>query len=380
MKISIVEPVGGHGGMNYYDMGLCGGLMNAGVDVVLHTCDETEITENCAYIRHSYVRIFANTKAWTRGLRFLSGSLRAILSSVIEGRKIVHFHFFQGGPLELMNILLSRSFFRKVVITAHDVESFVTGHETPMLSRWVYRLAHQVISHNEVSKKELIEKLGVPKEKIKVIPHGNYLHAIGPLPSKSISKKRLGIPEPSKVLLFFGQIKDVKGLDLLLRAMPNVVKCYSNTVLVIAGRPWKSDFSRYEKMIEALDIKASCINHVEYIPDERVPDYYAAADLVVLPYRRIYQSGVLLLAMSYGKPVLVSDLSGMTEIIENGENGFVFRRGDKTSLEEQIIRALGDEARTKKLAMNGLKYVSNNHDWDYIGKETADCYKALIKS
>ena len=91
------------------------------------------------------------------------------------------------------------------------------------------------------------------------------------------------------------------------------------------------------------------VRHIRFIPDEDVGDYYAAADLVVLPYRKIYQSAVLLMALSHGRAVLVSDLPGMTDIVEHGRNGWVFREGDVADLEEKLGELLADGERLEYL-------------------------------
>lgn len=378
MKVSVIEPVGGHGGMDYYDFGLCGGLAEAGADVVLHTCDETRIPNDGSFeVRHSYSGIYGDAPSWKRGMHYLLGTAKAILGSVVEGRRICHFHLFHVGVLQAINIAAALLFGRRVVITAHDVESFVDSLEVPALSRWVYRRADCVIAHNEISRQELIERIGINGSRIAVIPHGNYLHVLRPLPPTDEARRTLTIPTESKVLLFFGQIKDVKGLDLLLEAMPEVLVKQPNVLLLIAGKPWKSDFSAYEAMMDHLDIREHCMSHIRYISDEELPYYYAAADLVILPYRRIYQSGVVLMAMSYMRAVLVSDLPGMTEIVGDGETGLVFSQGDKDSLANTIIKALENPEWLNQLADRGYQKVVRDYDWNKIGGKIKDLYAQL---
>ena len=113
------------------------------------------------------------------------------------------------------------------------------------------------------------------------------------------------------------------------------------------------------------------------IPDEDVATFYRSADLVVLPYRRIYQSGVLLMAMSYGVPVVVSDLKGMTETVSDGLNGFVFKEGNGMSLSEKLIHALSDAERLKQISHAGLKKMKQCHDWCNIGKQTLTLYQSI---
>lgn len=364
--------------MDYYDFGLCGGLAAAGVDVVLHTCDETSFPDSVGFaVRHTYANIFGKAAAWRRGLHFVTGSFAAVLSAVREKRSIVHLHFFHVGVLSLMNVLLARIAGRRVVITAHDVESFVSSLEVPFMSRIAYRLAHRIIAHNSISKNELMARLRVPEEKIAVIPHGNYLHALRPLPPVEVARERLGIPAHAKLLLFFGQIKDVKGLDVLLNAMPSVLKYHPDTVLLIAGKPWKTDFAGYQARIDELGINDACFTHIRFIPDEDVPLYYGAADLVVLPYRRIYQSGVVLMAMSYGKAVLVSDIPGMLEVVRDQETGFVFRSGDVEDLVRKISTIFADQASVFSVAARGKRLMEEKYDWAVIGQQTKAVYASL---
>jgi len=185
------------------------------------------------------------------------------------------------------------------------------------------------------------------------------------------------VPLDAKVLLFFGQIKDVKGLDLLLEAMPEVLKKHPGAVLLIAGKPWKSDFSAYEAQMERLAIRERCITHIRFIPDDDVPLYYGACELVVLPYRRIYQSGVLLMAMSYGRPVLTSDLDSFADVIEEGKTGMMFTACDSQALANRLIQALSDPESLHRIANSGQQFVSKNFNWDQIGKMTIDCYRAI---
>ena len=378
LRIAVIEPVGGHGGMDYYDFGLCGGLAEAGADVVLHTCDETNLPINAAFeVRHTYTGIYGKARSWRRGLRYARATLSSIWSAMRENRRICHFHLFHTGPLQTLNVVLAKIFRRRVVITAHDVESFVESLEVPLLSRWVYRQADRVIAHNRISRQELIDRIGLANEKIAVIPHGNYLHAIHPLPEQDEARRDLGVAVHAKVILFFGQIKDVKGLDLLLEAIPEVVEEHSDTILLIAGKPWKTDFSTYEAQMEKLAIREHCIAHIRYIDDEDVPLYYSAADVVALPYRRIYQSGVVLMAMSYGKAVLVSDLPGMTEIVTDGIDGYVFKRGDASDLAQKLCAALEDEGKRKLLSEQGFQRVRDDYDWQIIGEKTGELYATI---
>jgi glycosyltransferase involved in cell wall biosynthesis len=276
-------------------------------------------------------------------------------------------------------VLLAKLLGLKVVITAHDVQPFVERLSVPWMVERAYGLSDRIIAHNAVSRRELEVVLQIPEDKIIEIPHVNYLPSIGKLPARGEARDRLGIVRDVPVLLFFGQIKEVKGLDHLLQAMPRLLEKYPDAILLIAGKVWKTDFKPYEEQIEALGISQSCVLHIRYIPDSEVADYYAAADLVVLPYKKIYQSGVLIMAMSYSKPVVVSDIEGMTELISDGINGYVFTAGDVEALANKLTDALSAPEESRQTGRRAWLYVQEHHDWRKIGQMTAECYRSALR-
>ena len=377
--VAIIEPVGGHGGMHLYNRGLCSGLISAGCRVSLYTCDETQDPEVPGLgFYPSYRGIYGNVNRLRRGLRFIASTFSTLRHVIASGANICHFHAFNDVITESIALLMARIFRVRIVITVHDVDSFA-GHNwgKARMTRLIYRLADRTIVHNAVSMRELIAA-GVPSQKIAVIPHGHYLDYIGELPTKAAARDKLGIEPFAKVILFFGQIKQTKGLDLLIESLPVVAGEIPNVLLLIAGRPWKTDMAAYESLIEKLKVRRFCRLHIGFIPDQEVAAFYSAADLVALPYRRIYQSGVLLMAMSFFRPVVASDLPGMTEIVTNGANGYVFANGSATDLAEALIRALRDEQENRNYAERALEYITRNHGWGRIGESTATLYREVI--
>lgn len=366
--------------MDYYDFGLCEGLTNAGVSVALYTCNETSPKTAIPYtLRFPYRRIYGADPSWLRGIRYIRGSTSALLNAKSSLTQIAHFHFFHVGPLELFNVLLAKLIGMRVVVTAHDVQSFVEHLSVPWMLRTAYRISDKVIVQSKVSEGELRKVLQVPEAKIAMIPHGNYLHFIEKVPTREEARAWVGLPNEARVLLFFGHIKRVKGLDILLEAMPRLIQEHPDTTLLVAGKVWKDDMQRYQEQIEALGISDNCTFHTRFIPDSEVANYYAAVDVVVLPYRRIYQSGVLLMAMSYGKPVVVSDIEGMTEVVADGGNGYVFPAGDAEALADKLVNVLSNPQRLRQVGVRALSHMQQHHDWDTIGQMTAACYQSVLK-
>lgn len=375
MKVAIIEPVGGYGGMHYYDAGLCRGLASHGADVALYTSSETLDVSGGLYAVHGVFHgVFGAHAACFRGIRYLSALISTMVQATREGRWVCHFHFFGVGLVQLFTVILARMLRRRVVITVHDVESFVAASEKNWMSRTAYSLAHKLIVHNRTSRDELLQQLGNKCNQVSVVPMGNHIHSQLQDLDPVEARKRLALDPAARVLLFFGQIKEVKGLDVLLDAMPGIVSAYPSARLVIAGRPWRTDFTRYQRQIEQLGIQSCCLPFPRFIRDDEVATFIAAADLVILPYRRIYQSDVILLAMSRGKAVLVSDIPGMLEIINDQVNGFVFKSGDSGHLAEVVRQCLGDPDRIRVVGKSGLDYVREHNDWDVIGKMTMELY------
>ena len=379
ISVAVIEPVGGHGGMNFYDFSLCQGIVNAGAGATLFTCDKTVVNGDEGFpVKQPYRGIYGKSQAWVRGLRFLSGSLRALPAARWSGHRVAHFHFFHVGPLELFNVLLARCLGMRVVITAHDVEAFKEGLSVPAFVRWVYRAAHRVIAHSQVAKRELVQELGIAEDKIDVIFHGNYVASVSPDITRDMGRAHFGIAPDKRVLVFFGQIKDVKGLDVLLQGFALAREKDKSLHLVIGGRVWKTDFSKYAQIIESHGLAPHCSLHIRYIPDAEVPYFYRCADLVVLPHLRIYQSGVVLLAMSYGSPVLVSDIAGMLEAISDERTGFVFRSRDAAHLAQRIGEIFSVPEHCADVAQAGLRMVTVRNDWSRLAEQSLVCYQRAL--
>lgn len=380
VSVAIIEPVGGHVGFDRLDFGLARGLAVHGVQVSLYTSEETEVTGPEPFQVKRYFRgIFGNGHKLLRALRFCRGLLHSLMTACFNGEKIVHFHFFHASFQEWLCVAAARFFRRKILISSHDVESF-TGTDSNRIARIVYRHADGIIAHNKFIEHELCTKLGISPDRIDVIPLGNFMNDIQDDISTEEARAKLGLMPAAPVLLFFGQIKTVKGLALLLNALPAIVESFPDLVLIIAGKVWKDDFSKYQKIIDSLDLSPNVLCHIRFIPNEEVSTYFKAADLVVLPYEKIYQSAVLLMAMSLGRPVLVSDLEGMTETVKDGYNGFVFRCGDGEHLASRIIEAITDRQKLTRVGIAGRETMSSSYKWEDIGGRIAAIYGILNPS
>lgn len=381
-RVWMIDPVGGHRGMHYYDFALCQELQRLGVDVALWTCDETEAHTPPSEITISYPfqRIFGSDPAPIRGMRYVNG-LRRLIHQARDARpQIAHLHYFLLAPADLWFLIGLRRYGVKIVLTAHDVIPFNAAVHTRLLLRALYGRVDGFIVHTEHSRRELLAGFPVPPSRVRVIPHGHYLpYRPEEMPTREEARARLGLPIDAPVLLFFGQIKRVKGLDTLLRALPKLAEAHPDALLVVAGQVWKDTWDRYAELIDALGLGHRVIARVEHIPDEDVPFYFRAADVVVLPYRRVYQSGVLLMAYSFSKPVVASAVGGLKETIRDGETGYLVRSEDPDALARALGEILGDPARAAAMGEAGYRLVAERFSWDVIARQTLAFYQEVLE-
>jgi glycosyltransferase involved in cell wall biosynthesis len=368
MSIAIIEPVGGHGGMDYYDYGLASGLGNKGLNVLYYTCDETQIRP---FKNVETIRIFKDVwhaNPFRKAFRYLKGHFSAFRDAGKKNVKTVHLHFFTFRLIDYLVLRMAKQLKLTVVATIHDIDSF-DKKANSTVEKICYPLIDGVIVHNDSSRKEL-EKKPVSIKKMAVIPHGNYQPFIEELPQKEINKAVF-------TLLFFGQIKQVKGLDILLKSLRTVLDKGYKVELIVAGKAWKSDLDYYKALIRELHIENAVKTDFRYIPDEEVSSFYSRADLVVLPYTKIYQSGILLLTMSYGRPVLCSDLNAFKEIITDRENGFLFRNKEEADLADKIIGIIKDPSVLPGIIDRAHRLIETKYDWNKIAGQTLDFYHSL---
>ncbi|KFF02447.1 glycosyltransferase family 4 protein [Flavobacterium reichenbachii] len=369
-SIGIIEPIGGHGGMDYYDYGLAMGLGSHNVKVVLYTSSETKVRNYKNVKTLIYFKKMWSSNFVLKTFKYLYGHYAAISDIKKRNIVIIHLHFFTFRSIDLLILWYAELNKIKKVVTIHDINSFDKQAKS-FIEKKCFKYIDGIIVHNLSSLNALDEKFNLSIPKI-IIPHGNYLPFINHSHSEYKKTDRFS-------LLFFGQIKKVKGLDILLSAISILKKRKCNVELTIAGKAWKSDLNEYKKMIEELQIEDTVVTDFRYIPDNEVSDFYHKADLVVLPYKNIYQSGVLLLTLSYGKPVICSDLKPFKEIIEHNENGFLFESQNADDLASKIQEIIADKIQLKNVSDNANNLVRQNYDWIKIGNSTKTFYK-LIQS
>ena len=373
IKVAIIDSLGAHGSAHhFYLFGQARGLIENKVDVTIYSNKKTffKSAENIS-IENTFGDIFSSKGKLVNAIFFVSGIIKSYFRAKSSSHNFFHLHFFDFNILNFFACFFAIFFNVKLILTIHDINPF-SKKTNLYLKRWILLLADKVIVHNEFSKKELI-KDKINLKKISVVPHGHYLDFIKPKTNKIVAKKKFGL-QNKKVIMFFGMIKEEKGLDILIKSFHEVHKNNKDAVLFIAGKNYKTDNNKYTKIIDQLDLKNSCVIHNKYIPENELCDYYGCADVIVLPYKLIFQSGVLMMSSSFNVPVIVSDLEPFLDIIENQINGLVFKVNDVKSLAKKIIFSINSNEKMNSYAKNNFEKIKNQYDWTKIGKLNKDVY------
>ena len=384
LHVAMVEPIGGHSGNDFYDFGLCKSIADQGTDLVFYTCDETDLDTKFSFpfkTEKPFKKIYGKEHKLLRGIRYAIGSFNASNHASRAGLKVVHFHVYHFAGREYLNFLLFKRKGFKIIATVHDIESFDKYGEEINVGKYAKfgRMIDHIIVHSDYAKASLKKYFPhFPEQNIHTVPHGDSDFLFNQTIDRTEARKQLNLPLDQKLVLFFGQIKKVKGLDVLLRAWAIVCEQMKDAKLVVVGRPWKVDQDLFDKIIREKNLEANCILNYAYVPNEVIPVYFAAADIVVLPYREIYSSGVMIRSLDYGAAIIASDLEAFKKIIVEGENGVLFKNEDENDLAAKILSLINDEAKLKHLRINAKKTADEKFSWPLIGKKVNEIYKLAL--
>ncbi|MDW7726661.1 MAG: glycosyltransferase family 4 protein [Candidatus Methanoperedens sp.] len=355
MKILIIT-LNTYGGMNHYVSQLANVLSKIEDVIVIAPVgvDRKNFKKDVKIIElelgTKIKKFFINTLIFTRPVRFLSTIYK-------ENPDIIHCN---SSPMWL-SFFLPFLIKYPIVTTIHDVRPHVGSRSFDQIigKKMHIKFSDCLIVHGEKAKKEI----GVNK-KCYVIPHGDY--------SFFLNYKKNDVNEKENAILFFGRIEEYKGLEHLIRAVTYIVPEFPDINLIIAGG---GDFSKYKNMI--LNDKNYEV-HNRFIPDEEVPLFFQRVKVVVLPYLEGTQTGIIPIAYAFKKPVVVTDVGSIPEVVENGKTGFIVPSKDANALAEAILKLLKDDELRKEMGENAYRKMKEELSWDKIAEKTIEIYKAVI--
>jgi glycosyltransferase involved in cell wall biosynthesis len=372
-----------------YDYSLCEALAGRGCDVTLVRSEFVHTpwqAVSFAVRNHFYERSHARRARgplWKLGKLAEHARDMARLVTECEKQKpgIIHFQWMPVPVVDARYLSKLRRI-APLVLTLHNTTAF-HGSLAQRLHqgagfRSIFQHLSGLIVHTEFSKKIVIERGWLPAEKIHVIPHGvlDYYRSLPALPVPSASSLGSAAKAAEPTVLFFGQIEHYKGVDLLLRAFAGMpVRAQANSRICIAGKPG-GETAGLRELARSLGIEQRINWILRFVGEEEVPGLFASADVVALPYREIDQSGVLMTAIGFDKPIIASRVGGLAETIQDNVHGRLFPAGDVPALTAALEDMLGQPERRREME-KAVRKLRESLSWEKSAERTFEVYEQL---
>ena len=291
--------------------------------------------------------------------------------------KIIHAQWWSHvlAPVYFVVLSICKCRRKKIIITVHNVLPHESSKLNKFLNGVVLCWGDMFIVHSTRNIEEMHKIFGIHKENIFKIPHGILGSFKDEIVTHEDAREKLKLPLDGKIILFFGNIREYKGLDVMLEAFSYVIDEVNNVLLVIAGYPWVK-WEKYEELIEKNNLNKNIKLFLEFIPSDEAKYFYYASDLFVLPYREFMsQSGAGAVALAFEKPLIVTDVGGLPELVK--DKNFVVEPNNPRALAEKILLALGDDELLKKLSEDS-RDLAEEYSWDKIAEKTIEVYRCVL--
>ena len=361
MRVDVVDP---SAFTPPYDHALCAALARAGAEVHLQT---TRFGYGPVPAPAGYERAERFYRRGTASRARFAAKLAQHVPDMLAYRRasaaadVVHFQWLTVQPVDVH--LLPRA--RPLVLTAHDVLPREPRRGQHAAQRRLYERVDAIVVHSEHGRARLIDTLGITAEKVSVIPHGAFTHLLDVPGERPLPAELAAVDKP--VVLFFGLLRPYKGLDVLLDAWRGAEL---DAELWIVGMP----------RMDIAPLRAAAPPSVRwvsrFVADDELAAYFRRADLVVLPYREIDQSGVLFTALAFGSPLVLSAVGGFPEVAASGAATLV-TPGDPAALASELTRLLADPTARDQLAAGARAAAAGAYSWDAIAARHLALYGAL---
>lgn len=365
-----------HAFQEHYVLGFANGLAGQGerVDFVRAANMNTEWLHPDIRWRDLGCNTASRISGLKKAYRFALYHLRLIGYVAARRGAVVHVIALIRKPVVVTGIiegLIFRALAGKYVLTVHNL----LPHDqhtawSKFLFKLVYRIPHLLVVHTAKMKDDLVASFDVRAERIVVMQHG--LNDIVPDHGRTRAecRARLGLPAEACVLLFFGRIRPYKGVETLLDAFREVE---AGSFLVIAGEP---DSTSLARRIEALVRQHPCRERILYRPgfiaNAELASYFRAADVLVLPYRHIDQSGVLFLAFRFELPVVAFDVGALGEYV-GSDAGVLVPGATAQDLAEGIERF---QRERERFSPRRIQAYAERFRWKHVVGPLVKAYQA----
>jgi D-inositol-3-phosphate glycosyltransferase len=378
-----------------YALGIATALSSARVSVDFIGSDELDVAEldKLPQLRFLNLRGDQNQKvSFRRKIRRVMRYYWRLIRYAATARPRI-FHILWNNKFEFVDRVILMAYYRllgrRIVLTAHNVNIRKRDNCDSWFNRLSlriqYHLAHHIFVHTERMKSELVADFAVSENKATVIPFGINNTVTNSSITAVDAKRTLGVHRTNRVMLSFGQIAPYKGLEYLVDAFSELAKKDKTCRLIIAGKVKQGQTEYWNKIRRKIDdslFHDQIFVRTEHIPDEEVELYFKAADVLIVPYIDIFQSGVPFLAYSFGLPVIATDVGSLREDIVEGKTGFICKPRDSSDLARTIDKYFQNDLfrdlESRRLEIK--EYANERYSWNKVAAITTAVYSNLSKA
>lgn len=300
---------------------------------------------------------------WHHSSLLASDQYRTIVTSI--------FFLFQLFVLKILRI--------KFVWTVHNLTYHENRHNRLELffCKFIGQFADAVITHCETAKTETCKAFKLKQnKKVFVIPHGNYFGIYNSTVTETEEKKYLGIPENRLLFLFFGEIRPYKGIQELIHAFKKIDEKNPRSVsLMIAGRPINGQFA--EELKTLVNKSPNITLNLKSIPENELAVYLKAANIIVFPFKKVLTSGSVLLALSFGKPIIAPSLGCIQDVFDK-HGSFLYDPKDTKGLYGAMEKAITKRSNFRQMSIYNLEQAYK-FNWQDIASRTHNVYLQILR-
>jgi len=368
-KVFFVDPMS-YSGLAVYDYSLLSNLK----DVDFHFFGNHKYANENTDVTINRIYDYSDKFFVLKPLSYI-GSQRKLFALIKKERpQIVHFQWLKMPAYDYKLLKRIKKLSVKVVFTAHNILPHDSGDRYAGIYGKIYALADIIIVHSEKTKNELIQKYDLPQQKIKVVPHGilNFAEVdVQKVQTHVTNFKETYKTEGQVTFAVLGAISAYKGVDIVVDSWKSpLIANNAKMKLIVAGS------GRFDKLRDLKDIENAIVIN-RFLEIEEFMALLKIADYVLLPYRKISQSGVLLTALQEKKRVIVSEVGGLTDPFEFGNIGYILNNLTPEELITTILKAY-NEFESGRPDDEIWDTIFSHYDWKQIGQMTKKIYQSLV--
>ena len=274
----------------------------------------------------------------------------------------------------LLDVLVTKWSGLKIVWTVHN--SISHDSQFPRLELWTRRqlvkLVDRVICLNKMTLEMIADEYQFIPAKAVVIPHGHYRDVYQKPIDLIEARKELSLPETGRLYLNLGLLRPYKGIESLLQVWGENQDIFAGDTLLIAGKPWDETYAK--KLQELAEGMERVMIYPQFVEQNKLHLYFSAANVVVLPFKKILNSGSLILAMSFGKPFIAPRLGGLIEVVGDADRLLYDPEDDAGLLKAMRKSTQVDLQQLSQLVVKECDRL----DWDSIAQKTVDVYRSIL--